>query len=59
MVKDGGTRGGTFHGEMDRCYKESRAGLRYAVVCPSVTGMTKERIAQSKRARVDSLTIID
>ena len=28
-----------------------RAGLRHAVVCPSVTGRTKERIAQSKRTR--------
>ena len=36
-----------------------RAGLRYAVVCPNVTGTTKERIAQSKRARADSLAILD
>ena len=26
---------------------KTRAGLRHAVVCPNVTGRTKERIAQS------------
>ena len=31
--------------------EKARAGLRYAVVCPNVTGRTKESIAQSKRAR--------
>ena len=36
-----------------------RAGLQHAVVCPNVTGRTKERIAQSKRARAGSLTIVD
>ena len=38
----------------------ARAGLRYAVVCPNVivTGRTKERVAQSKRARVGSLAIV-
>ena len=35
-----------------------RAGLRHAVVCPNVTGRTKERIAQSKRARAGLLAII-
>ena len=38
---------------------EARAGLRHAVVCPNVTGMTKERIAQSKRARAGSLALVD
>ena len=28
--------------------KKARAGLRHAVVCPNVTGMTKQRIPQSK-----------
>ena len=56
MAQDGGTRGGTFHSEMDRCV---RAGLRYAVVCPNVTGRTKEGITQSKRARTGSLVIVD
>ena len=36
-----------------------RAGLRHAEVCPNGTGRTKERIAQSKRARAGSLAIVD
>ena len=39
-----------------------RAGLRHAVVvvvCPNVTGKGKEKIAQSKRARAGSLTMVD
>ena len=59
MAQDGGTRGGTFHGKMDRCTEKARAGLRYAVVCPNVTGRAKERIAQSKRACAGSLAIVD
>ena len=39
--------------------EEARAGLRHAVVCPNVTGRTKGRIAQSKRARAGSLALID
>ena len=39
--------------------EKARAGLRHAVVCPNVTGRTKERIAQSKRARVGSLALVD
>ena len=39
--------------------EEVKAGLRHAVVCPNVTGRTKERTAQSKRARAGSLAIID
>ena len=39
--------------------KKDRAGLRHAVVCLNVTGRTKERIAQSKRARTGSLAMID
>ena len=34
-----------------------RTGLRHAVVCPNVRVRTKERIAQSKRARAGSLAI--
>ena len=34
-------------------------GLRHAVVCPNVTGRTKKRIAQSKRARAGSLALVD
>ena len=35
------------------------AELRHAVVCPNVTGRTKERISQSKRARAGSLAIVE
>ena len=38
---------------------KTRAGLRHAVVCPNVTGITKERIAQSKRDRAGSLALVD
>ena len=34
------------------------ADLRYVAVCPNVTGRTKERIAQSKRARAGSLAVV-
>ena len=39
--------------------ENTKAGLRHAVVCPNVTGRTKERIAQSKRARAGSLALVD
>ena len=39
--------------------EKTKAGLRYAVVCPNVTGRTKKRIAQSKRARAGSLALVD
>ena len=39
--------------------EKTKAGLRHAVVCPNVTGRTKERISQSKRARSGSLTLVD
>ena len=39
--------------------EKARAGLRHAIVCPNVTGRTKERIAQSKRARAGSLALVD
>ena len=38
--------------------EKARAGLRHAVVCPNVTGRTKERIVQSKRAHAGLLAII-
>ena len=38
---------------------KARAGLRHAVVCPNVTGRTKEMIAQSKRTHAGSLAIVD
>ena len=39
--------------------EKARAGLRYAVVCPDVTGRTKEGKVQSKRARAGSLALVD
>ena len=39
--------------------EEVRAGLQHAVVCPNVTGRTKERIAKSKRSRAGSLALFD
>ena len=36
-----------------------RAGLLPAVVCPNVTGSTKERITQSKRVRAGLPAIVD
>ena len=39
--------------------EKAKAGLRYAALYPGVTGRTKERIVQSKRARAGSLAIVD
>ena len=39
--------------------EEARAGLRHAGIWPNVTGRTKERIAQSKRAHAGSLALVD
>ena len=38
--------------------EKTKAGLQHAVVYPNVTGRTKERIAQSKRARAGSLALV-
>ena len=39
--------------------EKARGGLRHALICPNVTGRTKERIAQSKRVCAGSLAIVD
>ena len=39
--------------------EKAKAGLRHAVVCLNVTGRTKERVAQIKRARSGSLALVD
>ena len=39
--------------------EKTKAGPLHAVVCPNVTGRTKERIAQSKPARACSLALVD
>ena len=60
MAQNDRARGVTFHGKMDRCRKKTdKARLRHAVVYPNVTGRTKEKIAQSKRARGGSLAFVD
>ena len=39
--------------------EKTKAGLWHAVVCPNVTGRTKTRIAQGKRAPPGSLALVD
>ena len=39
--------------------EKTKVGLQHAAVCPNVTGRTKERIVQSKRARAGSLALVD
>ena len=38
--------------------EKTRAALRHAIVCPNLTGNTKERIAESKRARAGPFTLL-
>ena len=38
--------------------ERTRAALRHAETCPNVTGRTKERVAQSKRARTGLLEAV-
>ena len=57
MAQNGGTWGGTlllkYMAKIWISAEIVRAGLRHAaVVCPNVTGRTKERIAQSKSGLV-------
>ena len=59
MAQNGGMRGEHFMVKWIAA-EEVGAGLRHAVVWPNVTGRTKERIAQSKRAaRAGSLALVD
>ena len=39
--------------------ERARAALRHVVICPNVTRRTKERVAQSKRARTGLLATVD
>ena len=39
--------------------EKARTGLRHAVGSPNVTGITKERVAQSKRARACLFALVD
>ena len=58
MAQNGRTRGGTFHGEMDRC-RENQGWTTACTGMLELTGRTKKRIAQSKRARAGSLALVD
>ena len=58
MAQDGGTRGGTFNGERDRC-RESQG---WTTVCSSMPERDRKdqgEVAQSKRARAGSVAIVD
>ena len=57
MAQNGRTRAEHFVAKW-MVAEEVRAGLRHAVVCPNVMGRTKDRIAQSKRARIGSLALV-
>ena len=39
--------------------ERARAALRHAAICPNMTGRTKERVAQSKRARAGLFATLD
>ena len=59
VAQDGGTRGGTFHGKMDRC-RESQGRTTVCSSMPERDGKDQgEDIAQSKGVRAGSLTIVD
>ena len=59
MAQDGGTRDGTFYGEIDRC----RGSQGWNTVCsrmPERSGKDQgEDIAHSKWARAGSLAVVD
>ena len=58
MAQDGETRGGTFHGEIDR-FRESHGWTTACSRMPEHDGKDqKERIAQNKRARAGSLATV-
>ena len=40
-------------------FPDGGSNIESTVVCPNVTGRTKKRIAQSKRARAGSLALVD
>ena len=58
MAQDGKTRGNFFMTKWIAA-ERARAALRHAVICPNVTERTKERVAQSKRARTGLLATVD
>ena len=56
MAQYGGTGGGTFHGEMDRCRGSQGWTTAYSCML-EVTGRTREEMAKSKRVRAGSPAI--
>ena len=58
-VDDGRTTGVEYFMAKWIAAEKNKAGLRHAVVCPNVTGRTKERMAQSKRAHAGSLALVN
>ena len=58
MAQNGGTRGVTFHGEMDRC-REVKCWITASSGMPERDGKIKKRMAQIKRARAGSLALVD
>ena len=58
MTQDGRIRGGTFQGEIDRC-RESQGWTTACSGMTNVTGRTKKRMSQSKRANAGWLAITD
>ena len=58
MSQDGGTGGGTFHGEMGR-RRESQGWTTACSSKPVGDGRAKERIARSKRARPGLPALVD
>ena len=59
MAQDGGTKGEERFMAKWIAAENAMAEPRHAVICPNVTGRTKERVAQSKRARAGSLANVD
>ena len=56
IAQDGGTRG-LFHGEMECCRENQGWITACSDISEHVRGKTKERIAQSMRIHVGSLTV--
>ena len=58
MAQDGGTWGGTFHGEIDR-RRESQGWTTACSSMPERDGKDQGRIARSKLVRAGSLAMVD
>ena len=58
MAQNGGTRGGTFHGEIDRC-RESQGWTTACSNMPERDVRDQEEDSQSKRARAGWFALVD